>query len=138
MALRTERACTNAEAVARFLTDHPKVANVTYAGLAPEGSAARAVLDRQCSGAGSTFSFNIVGGEAEAFRMLDALLVFRLAVSLGGTESLICHSATTTHFAVPQERREASGVFDSTIRISVGIEHEADIIADLAQALERI
>lgn len=138
MALRTERACRNAEAVARFLASHPKVASVTYAGFLPEGSPGRAVLARQCAGAGSTFAFDLKGGEAEAFRMLDALRVLRLAVSLGGTESLICHSATTTHFSVPQQRREAAGVTDATIRISVGIEHEADLIGDLAQALERI
>jgi methionine-gamma-lyase len=138
MALRTERACRNAGAVARFLASHPKVASLTYAGLLPEGSPGRAVLARQCAGAGSTFAFDIKGGEAEAFRMLDALRLLRLAVSLGGTETLICHSATTTHFSVPKQRREAAGVTDATIRISVGIEHEADLIADLAQALERI
>ena len=138
MGLRTERACRNAAAVARFLRDHPKVARVTYAGFLPEGSAARATFERQCAGAGSTFVFDIKGGEAEAFRMLDALKLLRLAVSLGGTETLICHSATTTHFSVPRARREASGVTDATIRLSVGIEHEADIIGDLAQALERI
>ena len=138
MGLRTERACRNAEAVARFLRDHPKIARITYAGFLPAGSAARATFERQCAGAGSTFVFDIAGGEAEAFRMLDALKLLRLAVSLGGTETLICHSATTTHFSVPKSRREASGVSDATLRLSVGIEHEADIIADLAQALERI
>jgi methionine-gamma-lyase len=138
MPLRTERACRNAEAVARFLAAHPKVASVTYAGLLPEGSPGSKLLARQYAGAGSTFAFDIKGGEAEAFRMLDALRLFRLAVSLGGTESLICHSATTTHFMVPKQRREAAGVSDATIRISMGIEHEADLIGDLAQALERI
>ena len=138
MALRTERACRNAEAAARFLAAHPKVASVTYAGSLPEASPARAALARQCAGAGSTFAFDIKGGEAEAFRMLDALRLLRLAVSLGGTETLICHPATTTHFQVPRERREAAGISDATIRISIGIEHEADIIGDLAQALERI
>ncbi|MGC9271927.1 cystathionine gamma-synthase family protein [Acidiphilium sp.] len=138
MGLRTERACRNAAAVARFLRDHPKVVRVTYAGFLPEASAARATFERQCAGAGSTFVFEIRGGEAEAFRMLDALQLLRLAVSLGGTETLICHPATTTHASVPRERREASGVSDATIRLSVGIEHENDIIADLAQALERI
>jgi methionine-gamma-lyase len=138
MPLRIERACRNAEAVARFLAAHPKIASVTYAGLLAEGSPGSKVLTRQCAGAGSTFAFDIKGSEAEAFRMLDALRLFRLAVSLGGTESLICHSATTTHFQVPKQRREAAGVTDATIRISMGIEHEADIIGDLAQALERI
>jgi cystathionine gamma-synthase/methionine-gamma-lyase len=138
MPLRAERAGRNAAAVARFLRSHPKISHVNYAGFLPEGSAAHAVFQRQCRGAGSTFAFDIKGGEAEAFRMLDALRVLRLAVSLGGTETLICHSASTTHFSVPQSRREAAGVTDSTIRLSVGIEHEDDIINDLAQALERV
>jgi cystathionine gamma-synthase/methionine-gamma-lyase len=138
MPLRAERAGRNAEVVARFLAAHPKIARVNYAGFLPEGSAAHAVFKRQCRGAGSTFAFDIRGGEAEAFRMLDALRVLRLAVSLGGTETLICHSASTTHFSVPKERREAAGVSDATIRLSVGIEHEDDIIGDLAQALEMV
>jgi cystathionine gamma-synthase/methionine-gamma-lyase len=138
MPLRAERAGRNAAAVARFLKNHPKISRVNYAGFLAEGSAGYAVFKRQCRGAGSTFAFDIKGGEPEAFRMLDALRVLRLAVSLGGTETLICHSASTTHFSVPKERREAAGVSDSTIRLSVGIEHEDDIIADLAQALEKV
>ena len=80
----------------------------------------------------------VCGGEAEAFAMLDRLKVFRMAVSLGGTESLICHSATTTHYLVPLEVRREVGVDDSTLRISVGIEHPDDLIADLAQALDAV
>lgn len=138
MPLRVERAGRNAAAVAAFLAAHPKISKVTYAGFLPAGSTAKAVFGRQCAGAGSTFVFEIKGGEAEAFRMLDALRLLRLAVSLGGTETLICHSASTTHFSVPRDRREAAGVSDATIRLSVGIEHEDDIIADLAQALEKV
>jgi methionine-gamma-lyase len=138
MHLRTERAAANAAAVAAFLRDHPKVASVTYVGFLAEGSPARAAFERQCSGAGSTFSFRIRGGEAEAFRLLDALKVLRMAVSLGGTETLICHPASTTHYAVPRERREAAGIDDATLRLSVGIEHADDLVADLAQALERV
>lgn len=138
MHLRTERAAENALAVATFLRDHPKVASVTYLGFLPAGTRARAAFERQCSGAGSTFSFRIRGGEAEAFRMLDALRVLRMAVSLGGTETLICHPATTTHYAVPKERREAAGIDDATLRLSVGIEHVDDLIADLRAALEEV
>lgn len=138
MHLRTERAAANARRVAEFLRDHPKVASVVYLGfLAPDSPGGR-VYARQCAGAGSTFSFKIRGGEAEAFRMLDRLGVIRMAVSLGGTETLICHSATTTHFQVPRERREQVGVDDSSLRISIGIEHADDLVADLAQALEAI
>jgi cystathionine gamma-synthase/methionine-gamma-lyase len=138
MALRTERACANAERVARVLRDHPKVAGVTYLGFLAPGSPARAVYDRQCRGAGSTFSFTLRGGEAEAFCLLDALRVLRLAVSLGGTETLICHPASTTHYPVPRERREAVGILDGTLRVSVGIEHPDDLVRDLARALEAV
>ena len=138
MGLRTARACANARAVADFLAQHPKVRSTSFLGhVDPEGRAG-ALLHRQCSGTGSTFSFRLRGGEAECFRMLDRLRVIRMAVSLGGTETLICHSATTTHYAVPRERREAGGVDDGTMRLSVGIEHPDDLIADLSRALEAV
>lgn len=136
--LRNRRACANAAIVAAFLRDHPRVDSVSYLGFLDAGSPARAVYDRQCLGAGSTFSFRIRGGEAEAFTMLDRLRVFRMAVSLGGTESLICHSATTTHYSVPAAVRREVGVDDATLRISIGIEHPDDLVADLAQALDAI
>ena len=134
--LRNARANANAGAIAAFLQGHPKVESVTYLGFLEDGSPAKAVYDRQCRGAGSTFSFKIRGGEAEAFAMLDRLKVFRMAVSLGGTESLICHSSTTTHYLVPPEIRRQVGVTDSSLRISVGIEHPDDLVADLDQALK--
>jgi cystathionine gamma-synthase/methionine-gamma-lyase len=136
--VRIERAMSNARKVAEFLQGHPKVAGVTYLGFLAEGTPARAVYDRQCKGAGSTFSFHLHGGEAESFRMLDALRLLKLAVSLGGSETLICHSATTTHYAVPREGRLAGGITDGTMRLSVGLEHADDIIADLSQALEAV
>lgn len=136
--LRNRRANSNAAAVAGFLRDHRKVAGVTYLGFLEQGTPARAVYDRQCGGAGSTFSFSLYGGEREAFAMLDALKVFRMAVSLGGTESLICHSATTTHYLVPPDIRRDVGVGDGSLRISVGIEHPDDLLADLGQALDAI
>ena len=138
LAVRTERACANALAVATCLRNHPKVAKVTYLGFLPEGSPARAVYDRQCGGAGSTFSFTLHGGEAEAFRFLDQLKILKLAVSLGGSETLICHPATTTHYNVPRERREASGITDGTMRLSVGLEHPGDLIADLTRGLDAV
>ncbi|HEX4847807.1 MAG TPA: PLP-dependent transferase, partial [Novosphingobium sp.] len=122
VAVRMERAMDNARAVAEWLRDHPKVAGVTYLGFLPEGSRPRAVYDRQCKAAGSTFSFHLHGGEAEAFRMLDGLKLLKLAVSLGGSETLICHSASTTHYAVPREQRLAGGITDGTMRLSVGLE----------------
>jgi methionine-gamma-lyase len=136
--VRTERAMANARVVAEYLRDHAKVAGVTYLGFLGEGTRQRAVYDRQCTAAGSTFSFHLHGGQPEAFRMLDRLQLLKMAVSLGGSETLICHSASTTHYAVPREQRLAGGITDGTIRLSVGLEHADDLIADLARALEAI
>ncbi len=136
LALRTEKHCSNAEKLAIWLRDHPKVRSVTYFGFLPEGSKERAVFDRQCSGAGATFSFKLKGGEAESFLFLDKLRLLKLAVSLGGAETLICHPASTTHYQIDRARREAVGIDDATMRLSVGLEHPDDLINDLAQALE--
>lgn len=138
LALRMRRAADNAEKVARFLAAHPKVASVNYLGLLAETDPRHAVFKRQSESAGSTFAFNVKGGEAEAFRMLDALQVIKLAVSLGGTESLISHPASTTHSGVPKATRDRLGVTDAMIRLSVGIEDPDDLIADLEQALAKI
>ena len=138
VAVRTERAMDNARGVAAFLRSHPKIADVTYLGFLEEGTRARAVYDRQCKAAGSTFSFHLHGGEAEAFRMLDRLQLLKLAVSLGGSETLICHSASTTHYAVAPAQRLAGGITEGTIRLSVGLEHVDDLIDDLRQALEAV
>ncbi len=135
LGLRMERANSNARLVAEYLRDHPKVDKVHYLEFLEEGSAAQAVFARQCTGASSTFSFDIKGGEKEAFAFLNALQIFKLAVSLGGTESLASHPAAMTHSGVPAEVRDRIGVLDTTIRLSVGIEHPDDLIADLTQAL---
>ncbi|HEX7117905.1 MAG TPA: PLP-dependent transferase [Longimicrobiales bacterium] len=128
----------NARYVAEFLADHPKVASVQYLGFLGADDPQRAIYDRQCEAPGSTFSFEVEGGEAEAFRMLNALQLVKLAVSLGGTESLAEHPATMTHSDVPRESQARMGITPAMIRISVGIEHPDDIIADLAQALEAV
>ena len=138
LSLRMTAACRNAEIVTRFLAEHPRVRRVYYPALLPAGSPARAVFERQCSAAGTTFSFDVEGGESEAFHLLNALRIFKLAVSLGGTESLVCHPATTVHSGVPSETRVRIGITDSTIRMSIGIEHPDDLVADLAQALAAI
>ncbi len=135
LAIRMERADANASIVAELLRDHPRIERVHYLGFLPEGSPARAVFDRQCTGAGSTLSFDIKGGEKEAFAFLNALQIVKLAVSLGGTESLASHPAAMTHSGVPADVRARIGVFDTTIRLSVGIEHADDLVADLVQAL---
>jgi methionine-gamma-lyase len=138
LALRMRAAADNAARVAGYLAQHPKVAGVNFLGHLKPGDPRAAVFSRQCLNAGSTFSFSIRGGEAEAFRMLDALQVMKLAVSLGGTETLIAHPASTTHSGVPKETRDRLGITDAMIRISVGIENADDLIADLEQALEKI
>ncbi len=136
LGLRMERANSNAHAIAEFLRDHPKVEKLHYLPFEDENSDVGALFKRQCTGAGSTFSFDIKGGQAAAFRFLNALQILKLAVSLGGTESLASHPAAMTHSGVPIDVRERIGVLESTIRLSIGIEHPDDLIADLAQALE--
>jgi methionine-gamma-lyase len=138
LALRMSAANRNAEIVAAFLQAHPAVAKVHHLAYLPEDSAARTVYEAQCEAPGSTFSFDVKGGEPEAFRVLNALQVFKLAVSLGGTESLTCHPASTTHSGVPKAVRDRLGVSDATIRVSIGIEHPDDLVADLKQALAAI
>jgi methionine-gamma-lyase len=135
LSLRMEKADSNARLVADYLRDHPKVAKVHYLGHHEEASIAGQVFARQCLGAGSTFSFDIVGGKAAAVKFLNALQIFKLAVSLGGTESLASLPATMTHSGVPADIRQKIGVLDSTIRLSIGIENPSDLIADLTHAL---
>jgi methionine-gamma-lyase len=138
LALRMRQAASNAEKVANFLKGHPKIAGVNFLGFLRAGDAGYDTFKQQCQSAGSTFAFSVKGGEAEAFRMLDALQVMKLAVSLGGTETLISHPASTTHSGVPKATRDRLGVTDALIRISVGIENADDLIADLEQALAKI
>ncbi|MEH3146601.1 MAG: cystathionine gamma-synthase family protein [Methylobacterium frigidaeris] len=135
LALRMREANRNGEIVAAMLHRHPKVTRLHHLGYLAPGSAAEAVYAAQCTAPGSTFSFDVQGGEAEAFRVLNALQLFKLAVSLGGTESLASHPASTTHSGVPKEIRDRLGVSDATIRVSIGIEHPEDLVADLDAAL---
>lgn len=136
--LRMERASDNARTVAEFLVSHPKVSSVNYLGFLPAGDPRRVVMDCQCASPGSTFSFEVKGGEAAAFRCLDALTVIKLAVSLGGTESLASHPAAMTHSGVPEDVRRRLGISESMIRLSVGIEDAQDLVEDLRQALEHV
>ena len=135
LSIRMEKANDNARIVAEFLTQHPKVAKVAHLSFLDEASPTAKVFEAQCTGAGSTFAFDIRGGEKAAFAFLNALQIFKLAVSLGGTESLASHPAAMTHSGVPKEVRERIGVLDTTIRLSIGVEHPDDLIADLTQAL---
>jgi methionine-gamma-lyase len=135
--LRMSRAGENAAKVCAYLRDHAKVEHVGYLGFLPEGSQ-RDIYERHCTGAGSTFSLYLKGGEAEAFAFLDALRIAKLAVSLGGTETLASAPAAMTHLSVPDERKAALGITPNLVRISIGIEDPDDLIADFAQALEQV
>jgi methionine-gamma-lyase len=135
--LRMSRAGENAAKVCAFLRDHPKVERVGYLGFL-EGDRQADIYARHCTGAGSTFSLFLKGGEPEAFRFLDALKIAKLAVSLGGTETLASHPAGMTHLSVPDARKQALGITDNLVRISIGVEDPDDLIADFEQALEAI
>lgn len=138
LALRMERANDNAAAVAAFLRDHSKIEKLHYLPYLDPASAAGKTFSAQCSGAGSTFSFDVVGGQAAAFKLLNALQLFKLAVSLGGTESLASHPASTTHSGVPADVRARIGINESTVRVSIGIENKEDLIEDLKLALAAV
>ena len=138
LSLRMHKSAQNAALVADFLRNHPKVESVNYLGFLSTDDPRYTLFRRQCESAGSTFGFAVKGGEAEAFRLLDALQVIKLAVSLGGTETLMSHPASTTHSGVPKQTRDRIGVTDALIRISVGIEDAGDLIADLRAALDAV
>lgn len=127
-----------AQIVADFLRDHPKVAKVYYLGHLAPGDAQYDLFMRQCLGPGGMISFEVVGGEAEAFRLLNHLKLIHLAVSLGGTESLAEHPGTMTHADVHPDERIAFGITPAMVRLSIGVEHPDDIIADLRQALAHV
>lgn len=135
--LRMQRAGENAAKVCAFLRDHPKVDGLGYLGFITDPRQ-QDIYQRHCLGAGSTFSLFIKGGEAEAFRFLDNLTIAKLAVSLGGTETLASLPAAMTHLSVPDDRKKALGITDNLVRISIGIEDPDDLIADFDQALAKV
>ncbi len=134
LSLRMQRAADSAEAVADWLAANPYLPCRVLHPAHDLDAGARAIWSRQCSGSGSTFSFVVEADRARAFRILNGLRLFKLAVSLGGTESLVCHPASTTHSSVPAEERASSGVSEGLIRVSIGLEEAADLIADLDAA----
>ena len=132
--VRMQRHCENGRAVAEYLESHPKIENVYWPGF--ENHPNHAIAKAQMSDYGGMVSFTTKGNNyAEAIKMVENLKVFTLAESLGGVESLAGHPASMTHASIPKEEREKTGVVDSLIRLSVGIEDEADLIADLKQAI---
>jgi methionine-gamma-lyase len=137
--LRMTRAGENAAKVCAALRAHPKVERIGYLGfLEDEGGRQADIFRRHCAGAGSTFSLYLKGGEREAFAFLDALKIAKLAVSLGGTETLASHPASMTHLSVLPERKAQLGIGDNLVRLSIGVEDPDDLLADLTQALDAV
>ncbi len=131
--LRMQRHCENALAVARFLEADPRVRSVIYPGLPSHPQ--HALASRQMAAGGGMVTAVLQGGLAESRRFLETVHVFTLAESLGGVESLIEHPAIMTHASIPPEQRAALGIDDSLVRLSVGIEHIDDLLADLERGL---
>ena len=132
--VRMDEQARNAKEVADFLLAHPKVEKVYYLGFL-ESEKDKELLARQFTSNGAMISFDIVGGEKEAFQFLDSLKLIKLAVSLGGTESLAEHPQTMTHADVPMEDKRIMHITEKLIRLSVGVENYNDLITDITQAL---
>jgi methionine-gamma-lyase len=136
--VRMEKQAFNAEKVAAFLSAHPKVEKVYYLGLITPESPSFSIYKRQYLSPGAMLSFDIKGGEKEAFQFLNSLKLIQLAVSLGSTESLAEHPASMTHAGIAEAHRIEIGITDKLIRISIGVENHNDLIWDIGQALEMV
>lgn len=135
--IRMERHCSNAQAIAEYLENHPKIGKVYYPGL--PSFAGHELAKRQMDGFGGMVSFLLKNDNIkDATTVMSSTNVFTLAESLGGVESLMNHPATMTHASIPKAEREAAGLSDTLIRLSVGIEDIKDLISDLEQALARV
>ena len=134
--VRMDQQAFNAQRVADFLIRHPKVKHVYYLGLIQSNSPSYDLYRRQCTSSGAMLSFDIIGGEKEAFSFLNKLKLIKLAVSLGGTESLAEHPASMTHAGIAEDQRIHMGITDSLVRLSIGVERDSDIIWDLTQAMD--
>lgn len=136
--LRMEKQQESTLRIVDFLRSHPKVVGVAYPGSPSMGPRQVALWRQQCTGTGSLISFCVKGGETEAFRVLDAIRHIKMAVSLGGIESLIEHPATMTHSDMTLAEKQHTGITDNLLRLSVGLEDTGDLIEDLRQALATI
>lgn len=137
--IRMEKQAENAQVIARRLAVHPKIQRVHYLGLlTPEDGEAYDTYRRQCTSPGAMVSFELIGGEKEAFAFLNHLKIVKLAVSLGSTESLAQHPASMTHAGIPLEEKLEFGITDTLVRLSVGVENAGDLWWDLEQALEQV
>ncbi len=137
--VRMEQQAANAKVIAEFLNSHSKVARVHYLGLiSPEDSEQYRIYKKQYASPGAMLSFEIKGGEKEAFQFLNHLKLIRLAVSLGSTESLAQHPATMTHIDVPPADKVLYGITSALVRMSIGVENVEDLKADISQALDQV
>lgn len=136
--IRMEHQALTAEIVANYLKQHPQVIKMHYLGFLAQSDPQKAIFEKQCISAGSIISFEIMGGEQEAFRFLNNLKLFKLAVSLGSTESLAEHPATMTHVDVSFDDRQFLGINERLIRLSIGLEDGTDLIQALDQAFKSV
>ena len=134
--LRMDKQESNAKLVAEYVVNHSKIEKIHYLGMLQDNPQQQAIFDKQCKGTGAVIAFDIKGGEKEAFTFLNNLKLIKLAVSLGGTESLAEHPASMTHAGVDPVERAHHGLTDKLVRVSIGVENPADLIADIKQALE--
>lgn len=136
--VRMEQQLRNAKAVAQFLDNHGKVEQVHYLGLLEPGSKQYELYQKQYTAPGAMISFDIQGGEAQAFQFLNQLKLFKLAVSLGSTEGLAQHPASMTHIGVDADTKQRMGITDQLVRLSIGVENAEDILWDIEQALNAV
>lgn len=138
--VRMDQQAFNAKHVAEFLKNHPKVEMVYYLGEMAENGTQneREIINKQYSSFGAMIAFDIKGGEEDAFKFLDSLSLIKLAVSLGGTESLAEHPQTMTHADVDQEAKEQLKITEKLVRLSIGVENYNDLITDIGQALDAV
>jgi cystathionine beta-lyase/cystathionine gamma-synthase len=134
LAIRMQQHCANATIIAKWLSEHPRVSKVIYPGL-PSHPQHELAKRQMKNGFGGMISIEVAGGLSQARRMLERCQIFTLAESLGGVESLIEHPAIMTHASIAPEIRQQLGISDGLVRLSVGIEHVEDLMADLEQAL---
>lgn len=133
-----EKQAENASVLAKLLEDHPKVAKVFYVGSLKPGDRQYELYQKQYSCGGAMLAFDVVGGEAEAFRFLNALQLACLAVSLGSTETLVSHPFTMSASNMSLEDRAAVGITPAMIRVSTGIENPDDLVKDFTKALDQV
>jgi O-succinylhomoserine sulfhydrylase len=131
--VRVERHCASAATIADFLAERPEVTRVFYPGRADHPQAALA--KRQMAGGGPMVAFEVKGGKEAAFACMNALEIFKISNNLGDAKSLVTHPATTTHQRLNAEVRAELGIFDNSVRLSIGLEDVGDLMADLDQAL---